>query len=95
MTITSRGKFKVNHKRKAGRTGGSMSHDRKSLVTQLYVEIEYRNRTARRTYRFFGCGIWKMDDGDGFQWVNAIYVPAAVLKKAAENCHPIPQQTPH
>lgn len=58
------------------------------MAERPYVEV---NRTGNAsggnsTYRFFGRGEWLVNHGGGFQPINGIYVPADVLRIAAEQC---------
>lgn len=52
--------------------------------------VEITNGAAK--YRFYGLGAWCVSTNGGQDWhpVNAIYVPAKVMRVAAEQCMPAP-----
>jgi hypothetical protein len=56
-----------------------------------FVEIKCTGNASggNATYRFYGYGEWDVDDGRGFGPINGIYVPADVLKIAAEQCEKV------
>lgn len=64
------------------------------IETKNFVEINAVEKHRTRTYRFYGLGVWKIKDGDGWHTINGINVPARVLEVAATQCHPEPPRHP-
>jgi hypothetical protein len=54
------------------------------------VEIEVKGKRRKATYRFYGLGEWKVNFGECWEPIDAIFVPADALRIAASQCHPTP-----
>ena len=55
-----------------------------------FIQIETVEKRRTTLYRFYGLGEWKMWSGKHWRAINAIHVPADVLKTAAAHCRPAP-----
>ncbi len=58
------------------------------MKIEHFIEIAATEGRVTTTYRFYGQGTWKVKDGDGWNSINAIYIPGPVLKVAAVYCEP-------
>lgn len=64
------------------------------MPREHFVEIEFVEKGAKRIYRFYGLGRWKLKDGNSWRQIDGIFVPGDVLKAAAAQCKQMPVRLP-